>query len=51
VIVSSGKATLLELGTVYSLEAAYDLMEIILVDATNKRLLEEHLAEKAKERD
>jgi hypothetical protein len=40
--VSSGKATLQELKTVYGLEDLYDLLEIITVDAYNQRLLSQH---------
>jgi hypothetical protein len=34
-----GKATLHELQTVYSLEDAYDLLEIAMIDDHNKKLL------------
>jgi len=44
--VSSGKATLAELDSVYSLEMLFDLLEIIHVDAYNERL-----ARKAAEKD
>lgn len=36
-IVSSGKATLKELKTDYSLEDAFDLFEIIVTDAYNQQ--------------
>ena len=45
-IISSGRATLLELQTVYGLEDAYDLMEIAQIDAHN-----ESLARKAAEKE
>lgn len=38
-IVSSGKATLHELDTVYGAEDLYDLLEVILIDAHNQRLM------------
>jgi len=38
-IVSNGKATLHELETVYGWEDAYDLLEIIVVDAHNRQRL------------
>lgn len=40
-IVSSGRATLHELDTVYSIEDAYDLLEVIVVDSHNQRVLRE----------
>lgn len=39
-IVSSGKATLHELDTVYSIEDAYDLLEISIIDSQNRRNME-----------
>lgn len=39
-IVSTGKATLAELDSVLSLEDAYDLIEIINIDAHNARMIE-----------
>lgn len=36
-IVSSGKATLHELQTVYGVRDAYDLLEVINVDLVNER--------------
>jgi hypothetical protein len=44
-IVSSGKASLIELQTVYGLEDAYDLLEVISVDAHNRRVMNKRLAE------
>lgn len=35
-VISSGKATLLELQTVYGAEDLYDLLEVILVDNHNE---------------
>ena len=40
VIISSGKATLAELQSVYSLADAYHLLDVIRVDAHNKALIE-----------
>lgn len=37
--VSSGKATLHELDTVYSLEDVYDMLEISTIDAHNRRIM------------
>lgn len=37
--VSSGRATLRELDTVYGLQDLHDLLEIAAVDAHNRRLL------------
>lgn len=41
-IVSSGKATLLELTTDYGARDAYDLWEIVSVDYHNERKVREH---------
>jgi hypothetical protein len=38
-VVSSGRATLHELDTVYGTQDLHDLMEIAAVDAHNRRLL------------
>ncbi len=38
-IVSSGRATLYELQTVYGTEDAYDLIEVVIIDAHNQRVL------------
>lgn len=38
-VVSSGKATLAELQSVYGLEDLEDLIEVILVDAHNQRII------------
>lgn len=43
-IVSSGKATLHELQTVYGLADAYDLLEVLVVDAHNQRVLMDRAA-------
>ncbi|AWB26210.1 transcription elongation factor GreA (plasmid) [Methylobacterium currus] len=37
--VSAGKATLLELSTVYGVEDLYDIIEIIMIDAHNERVI------------
>lgn len=36
-LVSSGKATLIELQTSYGIKDAYDLLEIVAVDLTNQK--------------
>jgi hypothetical protein len=41
-LLSTKMATLRDLYTCYSIEDAYDMMEIVLVDATNKEAAEEH---------
>jgi hypothetical protein len=46
IVVSSGKATLHELDTVYGLEDLHDLIEIITIDAVNEQIMIE--AEKLK---
>lgn len=38
-LVSSGKATLHELQTVYGLADAYDMLEIVSVDLHNERVI------------
>lgn len=38
-MISSGKATLVELDTVLGQEDLYDLLEVISVDAHNRRIL------------
>jgi hypothetical protein len=38
-VISAGKATLHELSTVYGTEDLYLMLEIIVVDAINRRLL------------
>jgi hypothetical protein len=38
-IVSSGKATLHELQTVYGVADAYDMLEVVTVDLHNERVL------------
>ena len=48
VILSTGKATLHELDTVYSLQDAYDLLEVIMVDAHNNRAVNKHFEAKAR---
>ena len=47
-IVASGKATLKELKTVYTLEDAYDLYEIIAVNKYNEWKLMEYYSKQAK---
>mgnify|MGYP001104607550 CR=1 FL=1 len=39
IVISAGKATLHELETVYGIEDVYDMLEIIMVDAHNQRIL------------
>lgn len=41
-IVSLGKASLKELKTFYSIEDVHDMIEVAMVDAHNRRLLEEN---------
>jgi len=41
-LVSSRLATLAELDTVYGLEDAYDLLEVLTVDAHNSRVINDH---------
>lgn len=43
-IVSAGKATLKDLQSFYALRDAYDLVEIIAIDAANQRKLYERQA-------
>jgi hypothetical protein len=38
-LVSSGKATLHELQTVYGVQDAYDMLEVISVDLHNERVI------------
>lgn len=38
-VISAGRATLHELETVYGMEDVYDMLEIIMVDAHNQRIL------------
>jgi hypothetical protein len=40
-VVSADKATLIELQSIYGVKDAYDLLEVILVDATNQRRMTE----------
>lgn len=42
VVVSSGRATLIELQTVYGIRDLYDLLEVIAVDLYNRKRLEDH---------
>lgn len=39
-MISSGKATLHELDTVYSVEDVYDMIEVLRVDAHNRNILD-----------
>ena len=38
-MISSGKATLHEMDTVYGAEDVYDILEVVLVDAHNQNLM------------
>ena len=38
-MISSGKATLVELDTVLGMDDLYDLLEIIMVDAHNRAII------------
>lgn len=49
-IIAEGKATLHELKTIYSLEDAFDLFEIIAVTRYNEHLAYEHAKKKSKGR-
>ena len=40
-MISSRLASLAELSTAYGLEGLYDLVEVIVVDAHNRRLMQE----------
>ena len=40
-MLSTGKATLHELSTVYGVEACYDMLEVVSVDAHNRELTRE----------
>jgi hypothetical protein len=40
-VISSGKATLVELQTVLGLRDLYDIIEVLAVDAENQRLIHE----------
>lgn len=44
-VISSGKATLVELDTVLGLQDVYDLLEIVAVDEHNRRTLEKKSGE------
>lgn len=41
-LISAGKATLDECNTVYSVEDVYLMLEVVAVDAHNRRMAEEH---------
>jgi hypothetical protein len=45
-VISGEKATLQELGTVYGLEDLYDMLEIIIVDAHNHKILSKRSGKK-----
>jgi hypothetical protein len=40
-VISSGKATLHELDSVYGVESAYDMLEVAIIDAHNQRIIDE----------
>ena len=40
-MISAGKATLHELDTIYSVEDVYDMIEVLRIDAHNRRILAE----------
>lgn len=46
-VVSANKATLHECDTIYSVEDVYLMLEVISIDAHNKRVAEEHARRKA----
>lgn len=41
-LISSGKATLEECSTVYSVEDVYLMLEVVAVDAHNRKMADEH---------
>ena len=41
-LISAGKATLNECATVYSVEDVYLMLEVVAVDAHNRRMAEDH---------
>ena len=47
-LISLDKATLAELDTVYSTEDVYLMLEVLLVDAHNRRLTDEYHAKRDK---
>ena len=49
-MVSTGKATWVDLDTKLGVEDLYDLLEIIQVDAYNKRVIAENLEEERKKK-
>jgi hypothetical protein len=46
-VISSGKATLAELKTIYGLEDLWDMIEVLLVDAHNERAIAKHQEKKS----
>lgn len=50
-MISHGKATLRELETVYSLQDAHEMLEIVMIDAHNQRAVSRHYEEKARGND
>ncbi len=44
-MISSGKATLRELGTVYGIRDVYMMLEVVMIDAHNRRKLSPRDAE------
>ncbi|WP_345822892.1 hypothetical protein ABC766_32155 (plasmid) [Methylobacterium fujisawaense] len=43
-VLSSGKATLHELQTIYGVKDLHGMLEIIVIDANNARVMQEHQA-------
>lgn len=47
-MISNGKATLVELDTVLGLQDVYDLLEIVLVDSHNRKLINDYYRDQDK---
>lgn len=47
-VLSTGRATLHELGTVYGTQDCYDILEVAAIDAHNAKLVREHWAREHK---
>lgn len=41
-MISSGKATLSELESIYSIEDMYDILEVLAIDSHNRYLIQKH---------
>ena len=49
-VISAGKASLNECQTIYSVEDVYLMLEVIAIDAHNRRVAEEHARNKQADR-